>query len=241
LACGCLALLFTTSIASFIYRSVPYLSFVQFPWRFLGPATLFLAAACGAFGAAFQTSRFYYVPGIILVMAALWISSEQRTVKPIPLAPFEKFDDAMISSWASELGSLVAANEYLPASATERVINLRSDGKPFSPAGKFSRLETDAKSMKFSFTGTQANNPIIIPWFYFPGWAVTIDGRPVPAVPSSDGFISFPAPPGEHEVAVSYGTTTPRIWGWLITCVTVIGSLWGIYRQRIARKVKPAN
>jgi hypothetical protein len=89
LAFGCLALLLTTSIVSFLYQSVPYLPFVQFPWRFLGPATLFLAAACGASGAAFQASRFYYLPGIILVVAAIWISSEQRTVNQYLLHPLK--------------------------------------------------------------------------------------------------------------------------------------------------------
>jgi uncharacterized membrane protein YfhO len=147
----------------------------------------------------------------------------------------------MISSWASELGSLNAANEYLPASATERVIKIKLDGKPFSPAGEFSRVEAHGKRMRFTFTGYQPKNPIIIPWFYFPGWAVTIDGRTVPAGPSPDGLISFSAPQGEHEVSIAYGTTTPRIWGWLITGITVIGCLWCLIRQRKARKVKEAN
>jgi hypothetical protein len=231
----------TTSIVSFFYQSVPYLPFVQFPWRFLGPATLFLAAVCGAFGAAFQASRFYYLTGIVVVVAALVISSEQRTVKPIPLAPFEKFDAAMISSLALDLGSLCAANEYLPASATDRVINVKSDGKPFSPTGEFSRLTIDGKRMSFSFTGYKPNNLVIIPWFYFPGWAVAIDGRTAPAGPSPDGFVSFSIPQGDHNVSIAFGTTTPRILGWLISCITVIGSLWCINPKRRASKVKQAD
>ncbi len=238
LVCGFLALLLTTSITTSLYHSIPILSFVQFPWRFLGPATLFLAAACGAYGAAFQANRLNFVPIILLVVASLWISSAQRSVREFTLTASEKTDVGFISSLGTGLGSLCAANEYLPASANDNVIKIISDGKPYSPTGDYSGLLIDGKTMSFSFIGRRPNNLIIIPWFYFPGWELRIDGQTLPAAPSPEGFVSFSVPAGNHDVSIRFGTTPPRVAGWLLSFLTVVGCVWILFIKKGGRSAR---
>jgi hypothetical protein len=64
---------------------------------------------------------------------------------------------------------------------------------------------------------------------YFPGWRAWIDGRTAPIGVAPDvpeqqanlGFMTVQVPPGEHDVLLRFGPTTPRVLGIGLTLATL--------------------
>ncbi len=58
--------------------------------------------------------------------------------------------------------------------------------------------------------------------YYFPGWQVTVDGRPaLYRVSEARGLMELDLTPGEHRIEVRMGTTPVRQIGGAITGVTL--------------------
>jgi len=54
--------------------------------------------------------------------------------------------------------------------------------------------------------------------FYFPGWRATLDSEPLPCRPGHpNGLLLFDVPAGEHVLHLTFGSTTPRILGWVLS------------------------
>jgi hypothetical protein len=66
-----------------------------------------------------------------------------------------------------------------------------------------------------------------VPFHYFPGWEVTLDGRDWPLGPGPDGLIAFRVPRGRHLARVRFGTTLPRAAGWALAAgaLAALGAL----------------
>lgn len=223
LFCGGLSLVCTTSASSFLYRHLAALSFVQFPWRFLGPATLFFAAGCGIIAMHPLIKRCALPFLLMLITASLVLSSAHRTVPDPYSGDMNKSIHKLIDSQA--MGSLCGNDEYLPRGVPADMISLKTDGLPYTPTGKITQLSMTGKTMRFVFNGRKESNQLIVPWFYFPGWKAAIDGHQTPVVSSPDGFLLLFAPQGKHEMSIHFGTTLPRILGWIASSLSFLAIL----------------
>ncbi len=59
--------------------------------------------------------------------------------------------------------------------------------------------------------------------FYYPGWRVWVDDKPVVVGPEEDtGLLTFPVPQGRHEVRVRFGTTPLRTTAGMIACLGLL-------------------
>lgn len=234
LTLGCLALLLTTAATAFIYQLLPPLAYIQFPWRFLGPATLLLAASCGALGPAFQAQRFYPLLIIVLIGLAIFLSAGQRTVQQSITENFDELEPAAISEQL--FGPMCSGDEYLPRWATAEAFDSQTDGKPQTSSGSISQLLVQGKKMRFTVSGSEKQATVTVPWFYFPGWQASIDQNSTPVTPSPLGFLELLVPPGAHNIELSFDSTAPRIAGWLVSASTLAGLGAAIfYRQRMHR------
>lgn len=231
LFCGGFALFLTTSASAFVYGLFNVLALIQFPWRFLGPSTLFFAASCGVL-AMNRVIRRYMLPFLVLlVILSIFFSTKQRTVSQPIVMDIENSTGWLIQT--QTFGPLCGANEYLPRDVPLEMIKLRTDGKPNAPTGEISQLIIKGKTMRMVLGGREVQNPVTVPWHYFPGWEATIDGQSVPVLSSPEGFLQLIAPQGAHEITVRFGTTPPRMFGWFVSCFTVAGILWvGFMRRR---------
>ncbi len=236
-----LATFLITPPAKPLWDNLPLLKLTLFPWRLLGPISLWCALLTGAF----FTLHFSNHPfgnwflgfGICLVIFA-----------GLPLAspPFETFtaaptraDLAAIEIPPDFIGT-TTVGEYLPvwvkqlpADLTEnraRLIN----GEPIQkfdplpspvvvlPTGEGPGVRSD------SFT---LDSPHVLTFtyrtFYFPGWRATLDGSPAPiTITYPDGLMSVAVPAGKHTLTFEFGTTWPRVLGWALT-ITGLGACIG--------------
>lgn len=229
LALGLFGLFMTTSPSSAIYGVLSPLHYVQFPWRFLGPATMFLAAFAGL--AAGLSYRLKILKSVYLILLSLllsvFLSGEQRAVS----------GRMQIGNIANEyifkgrlIGQLSMVNEYLPKWA-EGSIYPSTLPRPVSGYTVIEEVEARGSYTSFVTSG-RAKSGVMIPQFFFPGWKAEIDGLDTAVTPGEKGFLLVEVPSGKHKVEVWFGTTLPRLAGWSLSILTVIA----IVAIRLKRK-----
>ena len=235
LALGALATFLMFPPSLFLWRSLPKLEFVQFPWRWLGPLdcvlAFFLAAAVGG------TKRLWVC--WVLVVVALgslgtalvrdgWWDSED-----IPVL------SRAIQSGAGYEGT----DEYQPIGCDRyQLPGSDSDGEriaktPAPPVQLFDSTSGDtapAVHMNFhvqrwtanrrSFAA-QASAPVTLELrlLNYPGWQAEVDGmnREVTAAPdTAQMLIALPA--GAHDLSVEFRNTWDRTAGALISLIFAI-------------------
>ncbi|HET6445094.1 MAG TPA: 6-pyruvoyl-tetrahydropterin synthase-related protein, partial [candidate division Zixibacteria bacterium] len=129
------SLFLTLSISSRIWEAIPLLQFLQFPWRFLGLASLFLAFLSGAGAETLMGLEFkrinlrVVIPAVLIAAAALYILPWQFTTynKPPPDGSLAGLSD--FEQQSGYLGT-TSTGEYLPIRVQE--LPSRSDFDPIT-------------------------------------------------------------------------------------------------------------
>jgi hypothetical protein len=235
LALGLIGLFFTTSAFSDIYKHFSLLQYVQFPWRFLGIATLFFTAFTGLSVSFKPISRISYGPIILLCFAfvlSILISQEHRGVSERITGDIEHIGQIRIDT--KSIGMMAAKNEYLPKWSKESVVPLKFDEILVPEFSKLKVEDIEIKDSKMRFyTESEAEADLIVRSFYFPGWKATIDDKYKPLSHTAEGFIVLRVPPGRHTVQLWFDTTWPRIVGWLISMVTLLTLSFLVIKKKI--------
>ena len=235
LALGCGGTFLVLSASGAIYRNVPLFPYVQFPWRWMGLATLFLSAAGGWVGEARLFGRPWgrIALQVGLGLALIYTSRVDRWVaKPLP--DMEAREKKLLAGGNAD--GLCAGNVYIPRWASRESFDINPT---LSLTASVSQIEVGSSVMSFTSDGSSPENIIVLPWFYFPGWKARLDDRPWDLGPEERGFIRLSVPEGKHRVTVRFGTTGPRIAGWLLACLCAAAAVaWlliGLARSSIGR------
>lgn len=232
------ALWLTTEASAPLYERIGTLRLVQFPWRFLGPATLFLAAGGAGVARVAAERRAWLGPAVAAAAVALAVllSAPQRAIaRPLPVGSDEEIAAAAATiPWSIRYGQV---DPLLPRDADPEVASVRPGGpRPEGAGVEIGDLVAGRKDVTFELTAAPGGAVVVVPWHAFPGWEVRLDGAPWPLVPGPDGLVAFAVPEGVHVATVRFGTTRVRIAGWLlaVVAVTVLGAVavreWALRR-----------
>ena len=207
-----------------LWQNVPFVRFVQFPWRLYGIIAFSIAIL---FGTLFAGTRLTSWPAAwkpLVAAAALlalfaWLSA--ANLRPALLPNWEMTDEAAINRiamWARGQVGYPLFGDY-----TLRTLSIDDRGLALSrPAEDPMRLPPIAAPESIE---VRAENPVRYvldvraaePWTlrlhrpYFPGWQVTQDGAPVTVAPGGvGGLVSAELPAGNYRVVASFGDSTLR-------------------------------
>ena len=256
------------SPSALIWERVPWMSFVQFPWRLLGPAAAMLAICAGV-----GVSDFKLRAGVAQsdgtqgikwsrdVIAAAALVAILVLALPTLYPPMWGNED-----WPTTARGIIGVElqgRWLGTTSTGDFIP--STVKAHPPANpdliasydrgrvdKFDRaslpqgasasvVEHGPTYDRFAVTSPQAFVARVLT-FDFPGWRATVDGQPVTITPSDPhGFITFPIPARTHDVRVEFGSTLPRTVGTGISVATLLALLLFVVRQLSVRRLQEAR
>lgn len=224
LTLGCIYL--TTKASEPGYRLLSFLRILQFPWRFLAPASLAVTLLVGlGFQALLHTLGKRLANTATAVTIVGWIVLSSPLLYP-GVTCSQATDPTVKQAVAAQIGmvgTLSTNAEYLPAtvSTVPETSPMYDDYMAERPVIRWdlSRLPEGAQTLSIEDTGLTASWRIESPEpftaiyqaFSFPGWRAAIDGQPVQTrIVDPHGLIGIDLPSGTHTVTVRFGSTVER-------------------------------
>lgn len=208
--------------SSFIWAKLPFLWYLQFPWRFLGVSIFLLSILVGL--AVYMSGRFKYIFGIFLITISIYLYLPFFVPKDwLNITDKEKFSG---TSWEKQL--TISIFDYLPIYGTL---------PPWSKAPDFPEvLEGEAKFLSYEKGSNWQKGEVDviqdsilrIPLFDFPGMEVKVDGKTIQHVNNNcrgerycRGLIAFNIPSGHHDIFVKLYDTPIRKVGNVLTLLSL--------------------
>jgi len=220
-----------------IWEQVPWMAYLQFPWRLLGATGLMLSI--GVAGSAALLPRGRWRGPVLAAALGLVLAAALPVLYPPMWAPdFGGTAPHDIIEWERHSLALgtTSTGDFVPKGAARVQMRPESDlvesiAGP-GPVDRVNRaalpegatvdvVEQGALYDRFAVV-TPEEFVLRLYTFYFPGWRATVDGREVDIeVASPEGFITLWVPAGQHEVLVRFEDTPARTAGWTISLITL--------------------
>ena len=218
----------------FIWEAVSPMSFIQFPWRFLGLSMFFLALAGGALGL-IETKFKKVLIGAIIAAA---IGLNWNYFIPVNFSSKVR-DEEKLMGIALELQQKSAILDYLPKTAKLAPPSIAFE-TPRTVSGNGEFFGFSKGSNRFSFEAqVYGAARVEVPVTYFPGWVVLVDGRQVPVeIHDTYGFIVVALENGRHIVRGRFTNTPIRTASNAATVVSMLGLLGGLLIWENKQKAK---
>ncbi len=241
-----------TPVASFFWKHVPLLNYVQFPWRLLGVISLLqiicISGLCRIGPLVNSNTRFISILAFILILSLIWYSNQFQFVKC-------KFDlrKGIIANRTLRLDKLEvyeSSNEYLPRTASKYLPpRARGMGPMIEVSDPNCKVEeypdSNPHHMQYRISSA-APQMIVINQLYFPGFKVylgdkALDDRYLRENMTRDGRIQIGIPAGPDQFLEVFYEGPP---GWylrncLIASVLVAMLALVVLEQKKKLKIFP--
>ena len=229
LLAGFLGLFVATSFLThprslFIWEALSPMSFIQFPWRFLGLSMFFLALAGGALGELDQKFNKILIGAVITIAIALNFSYF------IPVNFSSKVrDEEKLRGIAFELQQKSAILDYLPKTAKLDPPSVAFEN-PRTVSGDGEFFGFTKGSNRFSFEAqVYGEARVEVPVTYFPGWVALVDSKQVPIeIHDTYGFIIVELKDGRHIVRGRFTNTPIRAASNAVSVISMLGLFGGL-------------
>ena len=246
-ALACSVLMFP--VAGILWRVLPKLQFMQFPWRWLLCLSMIFCLFVTA-----GLRRWWWRAAVMLISVVVMVTVWQRIQQPWwdNAGDLREMQDNMATGAGYEgveeytpLGADSALGE--PATSATATADAATGAVP--PAGKDVRRVTvegparaairverwDAESRSFT-AEMSAPDRLALRLFRYPAWQVEVNGREVETAASESGQMLVPVKAGVNRVQVSFVRTWDRsAGGWisLVAAISVMVRIWFEARQEI--------
>jgi len=232
MAVAAVVLLFMSLPASqVLWENIPLISFVQFPWRFVGRAALPVAFLAGIPFAVLpqllpksRPGR-YLSPSIAIVVIVVVLLGALPYLYPATCSEEASPTIISVHEYEHETGLVGVDPEgsYFPKTVGAKPVDSpleadyqagqeprRLDNSILPPGATTSEVVYGPTSVKAAVKSPVSYQARYLA-FDFPGWVATVDGLRVPITPSDpEGLITFPVPAGEHTLEVRWQMTPLR-------------------------------
>lgn len=220
---GILAIIAATTI--FPYEKMPeWLSFIQYSWRFLFIATFTLtiisAINIEKILDKITIKDIMCATTIILIYVSPLILSNNFD-NEITDEKFEKIDELTPGYRLSEATSSL---EYIPSNAFFNSEYLRNRNQKVAIlAGSVEIIEQnkDGSSMKIEYENCEGAN-IELPYLYYPGYQIEINGEKIEYYETDNGFIGLNLNNKNGEITVKYTGTKLAIISFFVSLTSLI-------------------
>jgi hypothetical protein len=234
----CIVAFLLTSPSAILWRHVPELGNLQFPWRFcaiLGAA----AAALLALATPRTGKHSIAATALALVLPLALTLGGDRFYRPFchPEAAVPSLVDSFYSGTRYD-----PTDEYTPVGADPQALEHANPAfwvadSPTAPAPQAaSRDYSVALARRLHFTvATTAPRFVVLSLRDYPAWKVAINGVPIASRPHRpDGLIALPIASGVSKIDIAYAHTPDQIAGWIVSALSagVLGSIWRRRRPR---------
>jgi len=211
-------------LSSSIWKYLPFVGFIQFPFRLISFIILGLS-----FLLSYQLNLFKGKLKIILIVFyfILIIISAKSFILP---KDYQNYPD---SFYSTNQDSTTVKNEYMPKWVKVIPVTMPSEKiTVIKGQAKVQDLITNGNKATFSIN-VLSEAQIQFNSVYFPGWIVKVDGKEIPISYINDnGLIRFLIIPGNHNVKISFTETPLRMVADLISLISLIAFFIFVIKDR---------
>ncbi len=239
-----LAVFLILPIARPVWDNIPLLQLTFFPWRLLGPLSLFTAMLAAALFSDWHLNLeswnlnlgFLSQPAAFLLLVAAGLPYASPPFEPVPAAPI--LAELAAFEVPPHFIGTTSVGEYLPiwvkqlpdtGADREQLMRGKTPTRYTAPGAEVSAAPSGA-GHTFVITATA---PLTFTYrvFYFPGWQATLDGQSAPIhITEPEGLMVVAVPAGTHTLAFQFGSTPPRAIGNLLSLIGLGLGLWLAFR-----------
>lgn len=254
LAASVSVLALMTPGAEGLWRTVPLLAVIQFPWRLLSLAAFTLSVLGGLVVWHLLQDDHMERPdrnhdSYVLVFAVLVCFAGFIYARPSALLPVEAWreDGRAVFQFEQEHPDMIATTQFVEQPITDSPMTEQYLAADFSNdalprlgilAGQGEVIRSYSGGHAFGGEVDLASPATVqVRLYAFPGWQVRVDGQPVEyRVSPPHGLMEVDLPPGRHQIDVWMGATPAMRAGGTISLLTllVLAGLW-LSGQRLRR------
>jgi len=197
------AVLLSTFKTQFIWENIPFMAYIQFPWRFLSIImilTSLMGGAAGLWLTSFWKSQ-TSIKTILILFLIIWFY--------LPIFKPEKHLDTNEGLYYTDAGRIQREMsgiipDFIPKIEAKLPLVPPNNRFEISPATTAYKAEVDrTHEFLLKIEPRQASN-LLVNIFYFPGWKLYLNGREIiPQVDPLLGTMSVVIPESSGEVFVS--------------------------------------
>lgn len=201
--------------STFIWKQIPLLTYLQFPWRFLVTANFFLCLATGYFLDYLNSKTIILLLLVFSFLIYFFNIAYFRPREWFNITSWEKFAG---QSWDRQL--TISIFDYLPIYAKFPPAK-PAPIYPVPSGSPVSILDYRHLSSSIQFNSKSvSDSTITLPQFDFPGWTVYLDNRKIIHRHDNElGLITFDLPSGNHKIFARFQDTPVRLIGNLATLI----------------------
>jgi len=232
---------------------LPQLAYLQFPWRWNALLTFSLAYLAGfspmmgrLLPRPARQPAAVAVALLVVLLLSLWViphsfpeTLQTMATTPMGEKPLEESDlrpgilgeyDFQTGLWLRRYGGAWLF-EYLPvwAEGVREEWFLPDDSPPhYPPVPGVPQIQVLEQAALRQVLTVDHSQPFTMRWhtFFFPGWTVFVDGKPVRTYPDTEmGLVAAEIPAGQHQVILRFAQTPVRRVGAFLSLLTL--ALWG--------------
>jgi hypothetical protein len=231
---GALPVILMFPVATIVWKDVPEMKFVQFPWRTLTPLAL---VAVFFFAAAIAPLRRKWPAWIAAVLSlgalAAWMTTDNW---------WDSQDTPGVARAISTNTGYEGADEYVPAGCdrydlpenTPRAVALNQDADEPLTAPNV-RLHIEGWRAEYKFISVDSPQALVLAvrLYPYPAWKATRNGAPISyALTPCTVPLQLALPAGHSEVVLSFIHTPDREIGNFISLATALLLIFFTYRKR---------
>lgn len=212
---GIVTLFFTTQLAEPIYKSINFLSNIQFPWRMLS-TFIFIPPFILAY-LLNKIDKFFlsFILGLLIIVCISWNRFSQVYGKN-----FTQFSQ---DSYYFTVDNVHSINMNTIWSASSTQYEVHRNEKVALLEGEASLQNVVVRNSKRTYSIKSENKVRMIDYtFYYPGWKVFSDGVEMP-IEFQDvnhrGVITYWLPEGKHFVEVKFTQTKTVFFANILTLI----------------------
>lgn len=231
----------TLAASDWIWKILPGVESVQFPWRFLFPASFFLAICAGSLPRLLTMLRPQWVkagPVVAIFLMALVINSHWDFAKEGSYFGVNR--DDMTDQHHRQIGIWTTnTHEFMPVDVATIPWTGSGPGKPVRFIGASPVNHNRIAQMELGHGWAEirllpgAAGLLEFQQHWHPGWKANVDGVEVETFPQKDhqfAPIAINIPENAYAVSFRYGYTHWGQYGlWLSFTAIIVGLAWLIY------------
>jgi hypothetical protein len=206
---GIFALFLTHNKSTFIWNTLSFMKYIQFPWRFLSTSIFALALASGKIVGEIKKRHYVILIGIIVITIAV----NFQFFKPDIWYKVNDFDLEHGPKWTEATFS--SLSDYWP------IYGKLPNKEAFTESNDLKLISKKSNSQTFEIK--TFGKEIEFPVAYFPGWEINYNKRIFSAISSKNGLITANlSKSNTNIVTLEFKNTQIRSLANLITIIGVL-------------------